>query len=153
MQQVFSEALQTPGILSHNRSHSRRWSTQGERVRFSVECRAENMLNVWLKSAYCQCLCCICFFVYRMSTGGGCSYSSQGSSPSSPPLSSLNLNIKSERASPEHMLSPVTPSSHHSPKGRPEGLSRLPPGPYMDMDREENEMNLKQLEVCEGWQR
>ncbi|KAF4083210.1 hypothetical protein AMELA_G00137460 [Ameiurus melas] len=87
-----------------------------------------------------------------MSTGGGCFYSSQGSSPSSPPLSSLKLNIKSECVSPEHTRSPGTPSSHHSPVGGPDGMNQ-PPGPYVDMDREASETNLKHMEVGDGWQR
>ncbi|XP_017332868.1 myocyte-specific enhancer factor 2B [Ictalurus punctatus] len=87
-----------------------------------------------------------------MSTGGGCFYSSQGSSPPSPPLSSLKLNIKSECVSPEHTCSPGTPSSLHSPVGGPDGMSQ-PPGPYVDMDREESETNLKHVEVGDGWQR
>ncbi|KAF7702958.1 myocyte-specific enhancer factor 2B [Silurus meridionalis] len=86
-----------------------------------------------------------------MSAGGGCSYSSQGSSPSSPPRSSLNLNIKSERASPDHTLSPATPSSHHSPG--PNGMNRPPPGQYVNVDREESGSTLKHMEVGDGWQR
>ncbi|KAG7327554.1 hypothetical protein KOW79_009160 [Hemibagrus wyckioides] len=88
-----------------------------------------------------------------MSTGGSCSYSSQGSSPSSPPLSSLNRHIKSERASPDHTVSPVTPSSHHSPAGGPDRMSQPQPGPYVAVDREESDPTMKHMEGGEGWQR
>ncbi|XP_062868850.1 myocyte-specific enhancer factor 2B isoform X2 [Trichomycterus rosablanca] len=68
-------------------------------------------------------------------SGGGCSYSSQGSSPSSPPQAFLNVNIKSERSSPVHTHSPATPPAHHSPAGGSEGMSRPPPEPYRSIDR------------------
>ncbi|TSK53687.1 Myocyte-specific enhancer factor 2B [Bagarius yarrelli] len=64
-----------------------------------------------------------------ISAGEGCSYSSHGSSPSSPPLSSLSLDIKSERTSPEHTLSPSRPSSHRLPAGGSERMDRPQPGP------------------------
>ncbi|KAG1945689.1 myocyte-specific enhancer factor 2C [Pimephales promelas] len=57
-----------------------------------------------------------------MASGGSCSYPSQCSSPSSPPHPSLNLSIKSERTSPDHMLSATPPSHHmlqHSPMEEP----------------------------------
>ncbi|XP_076880319.1 myocyte-specific enhancer factor 2B [Brachyhypopomus gauderio] len=75
------------------------------------------------------------------SSGGGCSYPSQGSSPSTPLHSSLNLSIKSERTSPDHIRSPATPPARHtalhSPMGGPDFTNRPPPEPYMAMDRED----------------
>ncbi|KAL0160316.1 hypothetical protein M9458_044041, partial [Cirrhinus mrigala] len=75
-----------------------------------------------------------------MASGGNCSYPSQCSSPSSPPHPSLNLSIKSERASPEHMLSATSPSHHmlqHSPMEEPKATSCPPSEEYTAMERDE----------------
>ncbi|XP_016896259.1 myocyte-specific enhancer factor 2B isoform X3 [Cynoglossus semilaevis] len=64
-------------------------------------------------------------------SSGGCSFSSQCCSSAAPNLSSLNLNIKSERSSPEHMSSPTTPPLHHlrqpSPISDLDSACRTPP--------------------------
>ncbi|KAL2089599.1 hypothetical protein ACEWY4_014287 [Coilia grayii] len=52
-----------------------------------------------------------------MSVGGY----SQTSTPPSPSTSSLNLSIKSERASPEYINSPTTPTPHHMTPHSPMG--------------------------------
>ncbi|XP_073700821.1 myocyte-specific enhancer factor 2B [Garra rufa] len=75
-----------------------------------------------------------------MASGVNCSYPSQCSSPSSPPHPSLNLSIKSERASPEHMLSASPPSHHmlqHSPMEEPKATSCPPSEEYTVMERDE----------------
>uniref|UniRef100_A0A8C1L212 Myocyte enhancer factor 2b n=4 Tax=Cyprinus carpio TaxID=7962 RepID=A0A8C1L212_CYPCA len=73
-----------------------------------------------------------------MASGGNCSYSSQCSSPSSPPHPSMI--IKSERTSPEHMLSATPPSHHmlqHSPMEEPKVTSCPPSEEYTAMERDE----------------
>uniref|UniRef100_A0A8B9JYW5 Myocyte enhancer factor 2b n=1 Tax=Astyanax mexicanus TaxID=7994 RepID=A0A8B9JYW5_ASTMX len=72
-----------------------------------------------------------------MSSGAGCSYPSQSSSPSSPPHSSLNLSIKSERPSPEHIRSPATPPNHQIPQHSPMGERDAPREPYPAVGRED----------------
>ncbi|XP_016394239.1 myocyte-specific enhancer factor 2B-like [Sinocyclocheilus rhinocerous] len=75
-----------------------------------------------------------------MASGGNCSYPSQCSSPSSPPHPSLNLCIKSERTSPEHMLSATPPSHHmlqHSPMEEPKATSCPPSEEYSALERDE----------------
>ncbi|XP_028856958.1 myocyte-specific enhancer factor 2B [Denticeps clupeoides] len=73
-------------------------------------------------------------------TGGGC-FPSQLSTPTSPVHGSLNLSIKSERASPEHVSSPITPPAHHmaqhSPPSNPEVTSHAHQQPYNAMDRDD----------------
>ncbi|KAM9848569.1 myocyte-specific enhancer factor 2B [Aulostomus maculatus] len=110
---------------------------------------------------------------------GGCSFPSQSCSSTSPHLSSLNLNIKSERSSPEHMCSPASPPPplpppphppphqirQHSPISNPDSASHTPPEscptnhtkefPKTGYPQEEEDggPQLRQLEMSEGWQR
>ncbi|XP_058616924.1 myocyte-specific enhancer factor 2B isoform X2 [Onychostoma macrolepis] len=77
-----------------------------------------------------------------MASGGNCSYPSQCSSPSPPPHPTLNMTIKSERSSPEHMLSATPPSHHmlqHSPIEEPKATSCPPTEEYSAMERDEIE--------------
>lgn len=105
-----------------------------------------------------------------MASGGSCSYPSQCSSPSSPPHPSLNLSIKSERTSPDHMLS-ATPPSHHmlqhspmeEPKARGEEYSAMEggeiqkasyssrPGPNRDSGEGKSNPPLKQHDISNEW--
>ncbi|CAJ1060239.1 myocyte-specific enhancer factor 2B [Xyrichtys novacula] len=103
-----------------------------------------------------------------MSTGG-CSFPSQSCSSTSPHLPSLNLSIKSERSSPEHMSSPTSPPLHHlrqhSPMSNPDSARHSPPDgcPANEtkefpkagypQDAEEGGQPLRQLEISDGWQR
>ncbi|XP_076009527.1 myocyte-specific enhancer factor 2B [Genypterus blacodes] len=100
---------------------------------------------------------------------GGCSFPSQTCSSSSPHLPSLNLSIKSERSSPEHMSSPSSPPLHHlrqhSPIGNPESARPSPPEACpaneakefpkagYPQDEEKGGPPLRQLEISDGWQR
>ncbi|XP_071782072.1 myocyte-specific enhancer factor 2B [Centroberyx gerrardi] len=108
-------------------------------------------------------------------SSGGCSFPSQTSSSTSPHLPSLNLNIKSERSSPEHMSSPSSPPLHHlrqpSPMSNPDSARHTPPEPYPANERKEfpkagypavaqqlgdeekGGQPLRQLEISDGWQR
>ncbi|XP_034557901.1 myocyte-specific enhancer factor 2B [Notolabrus celidotus] len=102
-------------------------------------------------------------------TTGGCSFPSQSCSSSSPHLPSLNLSIKSERSSPEHMSSPTSPPMHHlgqhSPMSNPDSARHTPPEgcPANEtkefpkagypQDEEEGGQPLRQLEISDGWQR
>ncbi|TNN39400.1 hypothetical protein EYF80_050431 [Liparis tanakae] len=104
-----------------------------------------------------------------MSTGG-CSFSSQSCSSTSPQMPSLNLSIKLERSSPEHTsCSPVSPPLHHlrqhSPMSNPDSARRTPPAArrpnetkdfpkarYLQ-DEEDGGQPLRQLEISDGWQR
>ncbi|XP_048021228.1 myocyte-specific enhancer factor 2B isoform X2 [Megalobrama amblycephala] len=105
-----------------------------------------------------------------MASGGSCSYPSQCSSPSSPPHHSLNLSIKSERTSPEHMLSATSPSHHmlqHSPMEEPketseeytamerDGIQKGPyssqPGPNRDSGEGKSNQPLKQHDISNEW--
>ncbi|XP_066504133.1 myocyte-specific enhancer factor 2B isoform X2 [Hoplias malabaricus] len=93
-----------------------------------------------------------------MSSGASCSYPSQSSSPSSPAHSSLNLSIKSERQSPEHICSPSTPPQHSPVRDHQEPLEA-----YNGMDQEDfqkggyaapsSTVEDKQLGVSDVWQR
>lgn len=95
-----------------------------------------------------------------MSTGG-CSFPPQPCSSSSPHLPSLNLNIKSERSSPEHMSSPSSPPLHHlrqhSPMSNPDSAHHSPPegrptnGTKAGYPQDEEEGG--QLDISDGWQR
>ncbi|XP_051765300.1 myocyte-specific enhancer factor 2B isoform X2 [Ctenopharyngodon idella] len=105
-----------------------------------------------------------------MASGGSCSYPSQCSSPSSPPHHSLNLSIKSERTSPDHMLSATTPSHHmlqHSPMEEPKetseeytamerdgiqkGAYSSQPGPNRDSGEGKSNQPLKQHDISNEW--
>ncbi|XP_043079081.1 myocyte-specific enhancer factor 2B isoform X2 [Puntigrus tetrazona] len=108
-----------------------------------------------------------------MAAGGNHSYLSQCSSPSSPPHPSLNLSIKSERTSPEHMLSATPPSRHmlqHSPMEEPKAPGCPPSEEYSAVERDEaqksysgqhgpnretgegkNPQPLKQADGSNGW--
>ncbi|XP_029905336.1 myocyte-specific enhancer factor 2B [Myripristis murdjan] len=108
-------------------------------------------------------------------SSGGCSFPSQASSSGSPHLPSLNLSIKSERSSPEHMSSPTSPPLHHlrqhSPMSNPDSACHTPPEPYPANERKEfpkagypplaqqlgdeekGGQPLRQLEISDGWQR
>ncbi|CAM4656677.1 unnamed protein product [Leuciscus chuanchicus] len=105
-----------------------------------------------------------------MASGGSCSYPSQCSSPSSPPHPSLNLSIKSERASPDHMLSATPPSHHmlqHSPMGEPKATGEeytamdrgeiqkasysSQPGPNRDSGEGKSNPPLKQHDISNEW--
>lgn len=95
-------------------------------------------------------------------SSGGCSFTSQ-SCPSTPPhLTSLNLSIKSEHSSPEHMPSPASPPLHHlrqqhSPESRrsPQEAGEakeFPKAGYLQGD--DKGQGLRQLEISSsGWQR
>ncbi|KAM9383870.1 myocyte-specific enhancer factor 2B isoform 1-T2 [Pholidichthys leucotaenia] len=94
---------------------------------------------------------------------GGCSFPSQPCSSPSPHLPSLNLSIKCERSSPEHMSSPGSPPLHHlsqqSPMSNSPTESRPPNGTQefckarYPQDEEEEAQSLRQLEMSDGWQR
>uniref|UniRef100_A0A3Q3MTL0 Myocyte enhancer factor 2b n=1 Tax=Mastacembelus armatus TaxID=205130 RepID=A0A3Q3MTL0_9TELE len=106
--------------------------------------------------------------ISRMSSGG-CSFSSPSCSSSSPHLHSLNLSIKSERSSPEHMPSPTSPPLHHlrqqSPMSNPDSVRHTPPETHPANETkeftkagylqqaEEGGQPLRQLEMSDGWQR
>lgn len=97
-------------------------------------------------------------------SSGECSFPSQ-SCPSTPPhLSSLNLSIKSEHSSPEHVSSPTSPCHHplrqHSPESQPDSARRSPPeaGPANEakagyLHEEGKGQGLRQVEISDGWQR
>ncbi|XP_035502675.1 myocyte-specific enhancer factor 2B [Scophthalmus maximus] len=102
-------------------------------------------------------------------SSGGCSFPSQCCSSASPHLPSLNLSIKSERSSPEHMSSPTSPPLHHlrqhspisdlgsachtPPETRPANETKeFPKGGY-PQDEKEGGQPLRQLEMSDGWQR
>ncbi|XP_035508562.1 myocyte-specific enhancer factor 2B [Morone saxatilis] len=103
-------------------------------------------------------------------SSGGCSFPSQSCSSTSPHLPSLNLSIKSERSSPEHMSSPTSPPLHHlrqhSPMSNPESARHTPPearptnetkefpkSGYPQDEEEGGQQPLRQLEISDGWQR
>ncbi|XP_026160616.1 myocyte-specific enhancer factor 2B [Mastacembelus armatus] len=102
-------------------------------------------------------------------SSGGCSFSSPSCSSSSPHLHSLNLSIKSERSSPEHMPSPTSPPLHHlrqqSPMSNPDSVRHTPPETHPANETkeftkagylqqaEEGGQPLRQLEMSDGWQR
>ncbi|CAG5864735.1 unnamed protein product [Menidia menidia] len=102
-------------------------------------------------------------------SSGGCSFPSQSCSSNSPHLPSLNLSIKSERSSPEHMPSPSSPPLHHlsrnSPMSNPDSAHRTPPGGQSSggakeflkasypPDEEAGGQPLRPLEMTDGWQR
>ncbi|CAI5639878.1 unnamed protein product [Oreochromis niloticus] len=102
-------------------------------------------------------------------SSGGCSFPSQSCTPTSPHLPSLNLSIKSERSSPEHMASPTSPPLHHlrqhSPMSNPDSARHTPPDTHpangtkefaktsYPQDQEEGGQSLRQLEMSDGWQR
>ncbi|KAA0712200.1 Myocyte-specific enhancer factor 2C [Triplophysa tibetana] len=104
--------------------------------------------------------------------GSGGSFPSQSSSPGSPPHHSLNLNIKSERTTPDHTLSATPPGRHmvqHSPMEEPKVLSHSPKeytalerdemqkggfssqlGPHRDHEGK-GDPSLKQRDISNGW--
>ncbi|XP_031174210.1 myocyte-specific enhancer factor 2B [Sander lucioperca] len=102
-------------------------------------------------------------------SSGGCAFASQSCSSASPHLPSLNLSIKLERNSPEHMSSPTSPPLHHlrqhSPMSNPDSARRTPPEARpanetkefpkagYPQDEEEGGQPLRQLEISDGWQR
>ncbi|XP_024114526.1 myocyte-specific enhancer factor 2B isoform X1 [Oryzias melastigma] len=102
-------------------------------------------------------------------SSGGCSFPSQTCSSDSAHLPSLNLSIKSERSSPEHMPSPSTPPLHHlrqrSPMSEPDPARRTPPETHLTNGAKafpkagylhEEEVGghpLRSLETDDGWQR
>uniref|UniRef100_A0A665T356 Myocyte-specific enhancer factor 2B-like n=1 Tax=Echeneis naucrates TaxID=173247 RepID=A0A665T356_ECHNA len=102
-------------------------------------------------------------------SSGGCSFPSQACSSTSPQLPSLNLSIKSERSSPEHMSSPTSPPLHHlrqhspmnnldsachtPPEIRPAGETKEFPKSGYVQDEKEGGQQLSQLEMSDGWQR
>lgn len=100
-------------------------------------------------------------------SSGGCSFPSQ-SCPSTPPhLPSLNLNIKSEHSSPEHMSSPTSPPQHHLRQhcleNQPDSARRSPPEDGLASEAKElpktgylheegKGQGLRQLGISDGWQ-
>ncbi|XP_003974126.2 myocyte-specific enhancer factor 2B [Takifugu rubripes] len=99
-------------------------------------------------------------------SSGGCSFPSQSCTSTPPHLPSLNLSIKSEHSSPEHMSSPTSPPLHHlgqhSPKSHsarcspPEAgvaneAKEFPKVGYLHQD--DKGQRLRQLEISDGWQR
>ncbi|CAB1324445.1 unnamed protein product [Coregonus sp. 'balchen'] len=112
--------------------------------------------------------------VPHLSQVGGCSFPSQSSTPTPPPHPSINLSIKSERSSPEHICSPTSPPLHHlrqhSPMSTPNSARHTPHEPYPANEREgfpkggvpypaqhgaeeKGGLPLRQLEISDGWQR
>ncbi|XP_036409765.1 myocyte-specific enhancer factor 2B-like [Megalops cyprinoides] len=111
-------------------------------------------------------------------SGGGCSFSTRMSATTPPPHPFLNINIKSERASPEYTCPPATPPLRHmgrrSPIRNPDLTNHSdPPEPYPANEREglrkeiytsprgvtralveeEGRLPISQSEITEGWQR
>ncbi|PWA21025.1 hypothetical protein CCH79_00007326 [Gambusia affinis] len=102
-------------------------------------------------------------------SSGGCSFPSQSCSSNSSHLASLNLSIKSERSSPDHMCSPSSPRLHHlrqhSPTGNGDVARHSPPEAHpanrtkefpkagYPQDGEERGQPVRQLEMSDGWQR
>ncbi|KAM3619710.1 uncharacterized protein V6R79_012412 [Siganus canaliculatus] len=102
-------------------------------------------------------------------SSGGCSFPSQACPSSSPHLPSLQLSIKSERSSPEHMSSPSSPPMHHlrqhSPMSNPDSARHTPPEAHpanetkqfpkasYPQDEAEAGQQHRQLEISDGWQR
>ncbi|XP_051980436.1 myocyte-specific enhancer factor 2B isoform X1 [Xyrauchen texanus] len=99
-----------------------------------------------------------------IASGGNCSYTSQCSSTSSPPHRSRNMTIKSERTSPEHMLSASPPGHHivqHSPMEEPKVTNLTTAEEYTAMERqhgppgdpgeEKSNQPLKQTRISNGW--
>lgn len=107
-------------------------------------------------------------------SSGGCSFPSQASTPTTPPHPSLNLSIKSERSSPEHICSPTSPPvrhlRQHSPMSTSDSAHHTPQEPYPANEREDfpkggvpylaqhgaeekGGLPLRQLEISDGWQR
>ncbi|KAL1023051.1 hypothetical protein UPYG_G00035840 [Umbra pygmaea] len=107
-------------------------------------------------------------------SSGGCSFPSQASTPTPPPHHSLNLSIKSERASPEHICSPASSPLHHmrqrSPMSPTDSAHHTPQQPYPANERDEypkggvhypaqhgggdkSGLPLRQLDISDGWQR
>ncbi|XP_041861332.1 myocyte-specific enhancer factor 2B [Melanotaenia boesemani] len=102
-------------------------------------------------------------------SSGGCSFPSQHCSSNSLHLPSLNLSIKSERSSPEHMSSPSSPALHHlrqhSPISNPDSTRHTPPEKKpanetkefpkasYPQDAQEGGQPFRQLEMSDGWQR
>lgn len=99
-------------------------------------------------------------------SSGGCSFPSQSCSSTSPHLPSLNLSIKSERTSPEHMSSAASPPLLHlkerSPMSDPDSSRPSPPQvqpsngrkefPEASSYSHENEL-LRPIEISDTWQR
>ncbi|XP_017262620.1 myocyte-specific enhancer factor 2B [Kryptolebias marmoratus] len=98
-------------------------------------------------------------------SSGGCSFPSQPCSSSSSHLPSFNLSIKSERSSPDHMSSPPSSPMHHLRQHSPDAARRSPPeshpanrtkefpkASYQQGEEERGQM-LRELEMCDGWQR
>uniref|UniRef100_A0A3B5LWH4 Uncharacterized protein n=1 Tax=Xiphophorus couchianus TaxID=32473 RepID=A0A3B5LWH4_9TELE len=108
------------------------------------------------------------YFSLQMSSGG-CSFPPQSCSSNSSHLASLNLSIKSERSSPDHMCSPSSPRLHHlrqhSPTGNADVARHSPPEAHpanrtkefpkagYPQDGEERGQPVRQLEMSDGWQR
>ncbi|KAK5870042.1 hypothetical protein PBY51_024706 [Eleginops maclovinus] len=102
-------------------------------------------------------------------SSGGCSFPSQSCPSTSPHQPSLNLSIKLERSSPEHMSSPTSPPLHHlrqhSPISNPDSACQTPPEARpanetkefpkvgYPQDGEEEGQPHRQLEISDGWQR
>uniref|UniRef100_A0A3B3X615 MADS-box domain-containing protein n=1 Tax=Poecilia mexicana TaxID=48701 RepID=A0A3B3X615_9TELE len=102
-------------------------------------------------------------------SSGGCSFPPQSCSSNSSHLASLNLSIKSERSSPDHMCSPSSPRLHHlrqhSPTGNADVARHSPPEAHpanrtkelpkagYPQDGEERGQPVRQLEMSDGWQR
>ncbi|XP_068615485.1 myocyte-specific enhancer factor 2B-like [Brachionichthys hirsutus] len=87
--------------------------------------------------------------------GGGCSFSSQSCSPHSPHLLSLNLTIKSERSSPEHMPLSTPPTSNpdsdrHTPL---EARPASDPKEFAEAGYQQDEEQGEELPMSDGWQR
>lgn len=105
----------------------------------------------------------VLFSIPSMSSGG-CSFPSSTHAH----LPSLNLSIKSEHSSPEHMSSPTSPPlrhlGQHSPKSQPHSARRssaeagaaneakeFPKAGYLH--EEDKGQRLRELEISDGWQR
>ncbi|XP_034036181.1 myocyte-specific enhancer factor 2B isoform X2 [Thalassophryne amazonica] len=94
-------------------------------------------------------------------SSGGCSFPSPTCTSATPHLSSLNLSIKSERISPEHMSSPTSPLLHHvrqhSPISNPDSAHQTAPETCLVNERREftplNGEAGGQREMSEGWHR
>ncbi|XP_072294605.1 myocyte-specific enhancer factor 2B [Eucyclogobius newberryi] len=98
-------------------------------------------------------------------SSGGCSFPSQPCSSTSPLMPSLNLSIKSEHTSPDHMSSPSSPPllqlKDRSPISNPDSTRPSPPHAQLANQMKElskghahsEEEMLRPLELSDTWQR
>ncbi|CDQ85946.1 unnamed protein product [Oncorhynchus mykiss] len=187
--------MKTPPPLnlgSENRRTESHPGMGGTRANFSSSSQWDSLLrqrknlslHVMFREAYCTRACTqgtTCWQWGRQCSHtvmdlivGGCSFPSQSSTPTPPPHPSLNLSIKSERCSPEHICSPTSPPvrhlRQHSPMSTSNSAHHTPQEPYPANEREDfpkggvpypaqhgaeekGGLPLRQLEISDGWQR